>query len=61
MNTTSTKRDVRNEVNFMANANNTVRFSAPERSAPAQTPRPAVDDDDDSQWVTQRMFDHYNG
>jgi hypothetical protein len=60
MQTKSTNTDVRNEVKFVAKANNTVRFSAPDRSVPAPAPRPAVDDDD-AQWVTERMFDHYNG
>ena len=60
MMTKSTNTDGRTETNLAAKANSTVRLSAPERSASAPTPRPAVDDDD-AQWVTQRMFDHYNG
>jgi hypothetical protein len=54
-----TRRDDRTQANSAAQAT-TVRLSAPDRSASAPTPRPAVDDDD-AQWVTQRMFDHYNG
>ncbi len=62
MTTRSTNTDGRTEANLAAKTNSTVRLSAPERSAsaPAAAPRPAVDDDD-AQWVTQRMFDHYNG
>jgi len=57
MNTTMPKHDDRTQVQATTKAT-IVRSSAPDRSAPA--PRPAVDDDD-AQWVTQRMFDHYNG
>jgi hypothetical protein len=62
MMTKSTNTDGRTETNLAAKANSTARLSAPDRSASAPTaaPRPAVDDDD-AQWVTQRMFDHYNG
>jgi hypothetical protein len=58
---TMTRHDDRNQTNLVAKTNSNVRLSAPDRSATTPTPRPAVDDDDDSQWVTQRMFDHYNG
>lgn len=60
MMTKSTNTDGRTDANLAAKANNTLRLSAPDRTSPAPAPRPAVDDDD-AQWVTQRMFDHYNG
>jgi len=62
MNANLTKRDDRTQTHPVAKANSTARLSAPDRtsSAPAAAPRPVVDDDD-AQWVTQRMFDHYNG
>lgn len=56
----STNYDGRSDTNLVAKANSNVRLTAPDRTSPAPTPRPAVDDDD-AQWVTQRMFDHYNG
>ncbi len=59
MMTQSTNTEVHTKVKFMAKTNNPVRFSAPDRTAPASAPRPAVDDED-AQWVTERMFDHYN-
>ena len=55
MNTTNSKHDDR----MQAQAATTVRLSAPDRTTAATPARPAVDDDD-AQWVTQRMFDHYN-
>lgn len=59
----SATTDASAEVKYAAKANNTARFTAPDRTAPAPTAasRPTVNNDDDSQWVTQRMFDHYNG
>jgi hypothetical protein len=60
MNANTPKQDDRTKANFVASANTTVRFSAPDRTVPASTSRPGADDDD-AQWVTERMFDHYNG
>jgi len=60
MMTRLTNTDGRTEANLAAKANSTVRLSAPDRTAAVPPARPAVDDDD-AQWVTQRMFDHYNG
>ncbi len=54
----TTNPDVRNEAKPVAKT--TVRFSTPDRTPAASTPRPVIEDDD-AQWVTQRMFDHYNG
>ena len=59
MMTQSINTDVRSEANNAAKITR-VRLSAPDRTPPAPTPRPAVEDDD-AQWVTERMFDHYNG
>lgn len=61
MNTNTTRHDDRTQANSVVKAT-AMRLSAPDRPAatPAAAPRPAVDDDD-AQWVTQRMFDHYNG
>ena len=59
MNTTTSKQDARTKTNLTVKAT-TLRLSAPDRTTAATSPRPAVDDDD-AQWVTQRMFDHYNG
>jgi hypothetical protein len=60
MNTTMTRHDDRTQANSTAKATAAVRFSAPDQAATNPAPRPVVDDDD-AQWVTQRMFDHYNG
>lgn len=59
MMTQTTNTNVRHEVKYAAKANH-VQFSTPDRPIVAQSPRPAADDED-AQWVTQRMFDHYNG
>ncbi len=59
MNTTTSKQDDRPQTNATAKAT-TVRLSASDRTT-AATPAPRPVDDDDAQWVTQRMFDHYNG
>ena len=59
MNTTTSKQDDRTKTNLTVKAT-TVRLSAPDRATAVTPARPAVDDDD-AQWVTQRMFDHYNG
>ena len=60
MNTTMTKHDDRAKANALAKANTSLRFSTPDRTTATPTARPTIDDDD-AQWVTQRMFDHYNG
>ena len=59
MNTTMTKHDDRTQAQATTKAN-AGRFATPDRTTAATPARPAVDDDD-AQWVTQRMFDHYNG
>ena len=58
--TKSTTMGDRNQTNLVVKTNSTMRLSAPDRPAPATASRPVIDDDD-AQWVTQRMFDHYNG
>lgn len=59
MNTPTPKQDDRTTYNAATKAT-TVRLSASDRTTAATPARPAVDDDE-AQWVTQRMFDHYNG
>ncbi len=60
MNANLTTRDDRTQTHPAAKANSTARLSAPDRTAAVPPARPAGDDDE-AQWVTLRMFDHYNG
>ena len=60
MTSKSTNTDPRSETKNIVKATGAARFSTPDRTTAVPTPRPAIDDDD-AQWVTQRMFDHYNG
>ena len=60
MMTKSTSTEPRSEAKNLVKTTSTARFSTADRTTPTSAPRPLIDDDD-AQWVTQRMFDHYNG